>query len=103
MILRVADLHTEHIGKIAKLTEFGVELDKEYGEVFGIGEGYDRIRWLYEYHHCGGPNELSLMFIDEPPIKRQGCVWYCLKDIGKGNPEDWHWFTLNQLMICEEH
>jgi hypothetical protein len=100
-MLRIYDLHTELIGKICKLTSFGVELEKEYEQVFGVGN-YHSAQTLFEYCHCGNKYELSLMFIDEKPIKRNGVVWYCLKEIGKYSTGDYYWVTLCQVMICSE-
>lgn len=100
-MLRIYDLHTELIGKICKITSFGVELENEYEEVFGIGNYYSA-KTLFEYCYCGNKYELSLMFIDEKPIKRNGVVWYCLKEIGKYSTGDYYWFTLNQVLICSE-
>jgi hypothetical protein len=42
------------------------------------------------------------MFIDEKPIKRNGVIWYCLKEVGKYSTGDYYWFTLNQVLICSE-
>ena len=100
-MIRVYDLHTNLIGKVCKLTSFGVELEKEYDKLFGIGNPY-QAQILFEYCHRSDKNELSLMFIDEKPIARNGVVWYCLKEIGKNSSGDYHWFTLNQVVICSE-
>ena len=100
-MLRVVDKHTDFIGQIAKVTEFGAELEKEYEEVFGIGN-YHVAKRTHGYCYMGGRYEMSLMFIDEPPFSRDGVTWYCLKEVGVGVTGDWHWYTLNQLMICTE-
>jgi hypothetical protein len=99
-MLRVSDLHTELIGKICKLTDFGVELEKEYEQLFKTGN-YQSARILFEYCQRKDKYELSLMFIDEKPFERCGVVWYCLKEIGKYSGGDYYWFTLNQVIICE--
>ena len=98
-MLRVADTHTDLIGKLAKLTELGVELEAEYEQLFGIGS-YNRARETYYYCNRGGRYAMTLMFIDEPPYTCNGVTWYCLKEVGVGVMGDWHWFTLDQLMIC---
>ena len=101
-MLRVVDLHTHLIGKICKLTELGVQLEKEYQEMFGVGS-WITAKELFGYCYSGNKYELSLMFIDEKPIRKHGLVWYCVKEIGVGVSGDWHWFTLNQLIICDEN
>lgn len=92
--------HEDYIGKIAKLTKFGVELEKEYEELFNIGN-YGMAQFINYYCYLGGRYELSLMFIDEAPIHRNGIELFCLKEIGNGVMGDWHWYTLNQLIVCE--
>lgn len=99
-MLRKVDIHTHLIGQIAKLTEFGMELEKEYEDVFGFGN-YSSARQIHYFCYMGGKYEMSLMFIDEPPTTHNGETWYCLKEVGVGVMGDWHWYTLNQLMICE--
>jgi len=99
MVLRKWDIHTDLIGKICKLTSMGVEIEKGYEKHLGVGNSYMAER-IYKYCYCGGWYEMSLMFIDEPPIHRDGVVLYCLEEIGKGVNGDWHWFSLEQLMIC---
>ena len=98
-MLRIADDHTDLIGKLAKLTAFGVELEAEYERLFGVGS-YSSARETYYYCHRGGRYEMALIFIDQPPERRNGVTWYCLKEVGVGVMGDWHWFTLDQLMIC---
>ena len=97
----VADLHTHLIGKICKLTEFGLELEKEYEQIFGFGN-YESAKTIHLYCYIGGRYEMSLMFIDEKPHIVNGIIWYCVKEIGVGVMGDWHWYTLNQLIICNE-
>lgn len=97
----VADLHTHLIGKICKPTEFGVELEKEYEEIYKFGN-WQKANQIYFFCHMGGRFEMSLMFIDQKPEVYNGIVWYCVKEIGVGVSGDWHWYTLNQLMICNE-
>lgn len=99
--MRICDLHTDLIGKICKVTEFGVELQKEYADLFGIGSVFITNR-LFEYCQLEGKNKVSLIFIDEKPIIKNGVVFYALKEIGKYTNGDYYWFSLNQLMICEE-
>ncbi len=83
MILRVvSDLPPEFIGKICKITAFGVELEKEYEQLFGIGN-YNYALLLFEYYYCNNNYELSLMFIDEAPITRNGVTWYCMKEVAQ--------------------
>lgn len=93
--------HIPLMGCICKLTEFGVELAKEYEELLKIGS-YDRTKREYGFCHMGGRYEMSLMFINEPPFIQNGVKFYCLKEIGVGVMGDWHWYSLNQLMICIE-
>ena len=81
-MLRIADLHTHLVGKICKLTEFGVELEKEYVELFGIGNVYKAMS-IYYFCHMGGKYEMSLIFINEKPYSKNGVTWYCVKEIGK--------------------
>lgn len=99
-MLRILDEHTQFIGKICKLTEFGVCLEVEYEKLFGIGSEYTANRTFY-YCHLGGRYEMSLMFIDEPPIKKESMTWFCLKEIGVGVSGDYHWHTLDQIIICK--
>jgi hypothetical protein len=100
-MLKVLDSHKELIGKICKLTAFGVQLELEYEKEFGIGN-HSNAKRLFDYCHSENQYEISLMFIDERPMKLNGMVFYCLKEIGKGSTGDWHWFTLNQIMLCNE-
>lgn len=89
------------VGRIAKLTERGVLLAKEYEELLGIGsEG--SARKIHEYCHMGGQYEMSLIFINEPPFIAKGVTFYFLKEIGKGVGGDWHLYSLNQLIFCNE-
>ena len=87
------------IGKIAKLTEFGVLLSKEYEAIFHFGNPLVDESVNY-YCHCGGRYEISLMFVDEAPEKRNELTWWCLKEIGIGASGDYHWYTLDQLIMC---
>ena len=98
-MLRIADIHTDLIGKICKPTEWGVELEKEYDLLFNRNNYLSQLR-TYQYCTMGGRYEMSLMFIDEKPYKECGLTFYCLKEVGIGVMGDWHWFTLDQLMIC---
>lgn len=101
MTLRVvSNLPPEFIGKICKITAFGVELEKEYEQLFGIGN-YNSALLLFEYCYCNNNSELNLMFIDEVPITRNGVTWYCMKEVGKYASGDYYWYTLNQVMICK--
>jgi hypothetical protein len=99
-MLNRVDHHTDLIGKIAKLTDFGVEIEKQYQETFKIGN-YSKAQRINHYCYLGNKYEMSLIFINEKPIKRNGVIWFCLKEIGFGVSGDLHWFTLNQLMISE--
>lgn len=100
-MLQVAHLHTHLVGKICKLTEFGVALEKEYEENFKIGN-WNKALQTYHFCHMGGKYEMSLMFIDQKPYPINGVLFYCVKEVGVGVMGDWHWYSLNQLMICEE-
>lgn len=100
MKLFISGIHTELIGKLAKLTEQGVILEQEYEYLFGMGN-YEKAIHNHYYHYCGGRYELKLMFIDEPPFSIAGQTWYCLKEVGTGCHGDYFWYTLDQLMICD--
>ncbi len=89
--------HKQYIGRICKVSLQGVALEKIYEEVLGISTYAEKV---YEYCHFGGKFEMSLMFIDEPPMVVKGETFYCLLEVGIGVSGDWHWFTLNQLIIC---
>lgn len=93
--------HTSLIGSVAKVSEFGVELAKEYESYLGIGS-YDNTYRTWQFCHMGGRYEMSLMFISEPPFIEKGVKFYCLKEVGAGVGGDWHWYSLNQLVICNE-
>ena len=90
--------HTHLVGKLCKLTRMGAELEKEYEQLFHVGN-YNRALDINFFCYMGGRYEMSLMFIDEKPIRRQNVVWYCVKEVGVGVMGDWHWYTLDQLMI----
>lgn len=92
--------HTHLIGKTCKLTKFGIELEKEYSEQFGIGNP-QTVKILFEYGQMVNSDfEIRLMFIDEKPMSNYGLTWFCLKEVGKYSSGDYHWFTLEQLVIC---
>lgn len=90
--------HKQFIGKICKVSLQGVILEKEYEKLFGIITYAEKI---YEYCQVKGKYEMNLIFIDEPPINKMGETFYCVKEIGNGVFGDLHWFTLNQLVICD--
>lgn len=93
--------HTYLIGKIAKLTEFGVLLAAEYVELFNIGNE-STTRQIHYFCNTPGKYQMSLMFINQEPFTKLGKTWYCLKEVGVGVMGDWHWYTLDQLIICED-
>lgn len=97
--MRVYSEHTEYIGKICKLTAFGLVLEQEYESLFGVGN-YQVAQHIFQYCYLNNRYAICLMFIDEPPITRDGVTWYCFKEFGTGCSGDWHWFTLNQVMVC---
>lgn len=99
--MHVAKHYDYLVGRIAKVTALGVVLEKEYEALFGFGN-WQKAEFNHWACHMGGRYEMSLMFIDEEPHEVKGIVWYCLKEVGIGVSGDWHWYTLNQLMICEE-
>jgi hypothetical protein len=99
MILRVLDIHTSFIGKLSKLTEMGLMLEKEYEILFNIGN-YGKAEMLFYYCYAQGRYQINLMFVDEKPVTRDGLIWFCLKEVGVGVYGDLHWFTLDQLIIC---
>ena len=88
------------IGKTAKLTKQGVKIENLYNNPLKMG--YYKAMILFDY--CYRPDEfqISFQFVDEPPETQNGITYYCLKQIGKHSSGDWYWFTLDQLMICDE-
>lgn len=99
-MLRIAEIHTDLIGKIAKLNNIAYHLELEYEEMYKVGNA-NRMKTLLFFqneHIC----KMMFLFIDEKPIKKFNETWFCLKEIGNGVNGDWHWFTLNQLIICEQ-
>lgn len=99
-MLRIAKDHDWLVGKVCKLSILGVELEKEYYEMFSIGN-YEKAKQIHKYCYDFGTTELNLIFIDQDPFVRGAITWYCLKEIGKTYCGNWHWYTLNQLIICE--
>lgn len=93
-------VHKHLIGKLCKLTDFGLILEKEY-ELLGFGNARSYERILF-YNQLKDQNSISLISIDEYPHKINGVLLFCVKEIGKYSSGDWHWFSLNQLIICEE-
>lgn len=87
-------------GKLAILSEFGLEVEREYSNALGLGN-YDIARRVYYYNHIEGKYATKLMFLNEPPVRKDGVVFYCLKEVGKNAPGDWYWFSLDQLIIIE--
>ena len=99
MKLRIINDHTPLIGKLAKLTAMGLHLEQEYQTLFEVGN-YFKAQLIHYYCYLQNKYEINLIFIDEAPIKRDGLTWFCLKEIGNGVHGDYHWFTLDQLMVC---
>lgn len=99
-MFRIADLHTDLIGKLCVITSIGVQLEREYEQMYGIGN-YQSAQLLYHYNH-ESKYKFLLMFIDEKPFSKFNETWFCVKEVGKWSNGDMHWFTLNQLMICEQ-
>lgn len=99
--MKLLNLHTDLVGKLCKLTEMGVILEKEYHELYGIGSVYTAERLLWWHNQTIEKYRILLMFINEPPMTIYGKTFYCVKEIGNGSNGDWYWFTLDQLMICE--
>lgn len=97
--MRIYDLHNSLIGKVCKLTKFGLELEKEYEKLFRVGNYMSSLN-VYMYCHDSVEYEMWLIFVDESPIVKDGVVWYCLKEIGYESTGDYRWYTLNQVMIC---
>ena len=98
--MRLIEEHSWLIGKVAKLHSSAGAIEQGYTEAIGIGD-VDKIDKLYWRCHCGGPYEISFMFVDEQPFRRLGVVFYCLQEIGNGVFGDWHWFSLEQLIVCD--
>ena len=86
--MRLIEEHSWLIGKMAKLHSSAVAIEQGYTEAIGIGD-VDKIDKLYWRCHCGGP------------YRRLGVVFYCLQEIGNGVFGDWHWFSLEQLIVCD--
>lgn len=97
--MRAFYLDKELVGKICKITMLGCQLEKEYEEMFGIGD-YRRACFCH-WRHQPGKYQMLFMFIDQKPVKKHGLTWYCVKEIGNGVMGDWHWYTLDQLIICD--
>lgn len=96
------NLHEPHkwlVGKIAKLHYSAIEIERGYMSNIGIGNVH-KVELMYWQQHSRGKYETSLMFVDEPPFRQKGVVFYCLQEIGKEAFGDWHWFSLEQLIIC---
>lgn len=96
-------LHLQLVGKLAVLTEFGVELSEQYRILYDVGNpesDLNILKWCQDL----GKYKVRLIFIDEPSIKVGNLRFFCLKEVGVGIGKygDWHWFTLDQLMICDE-
>lgn len=87
-------------GKIAVLSQFGLEVEREYSNILGLGN-YELARRVYHYNHMEGKYASKLMFLNEPPMRKDGVVFYCLKEVGVNAPDDWYWFSLDQLIIIE--
>ena len=99
--MRVADLHTDLIGRICKLNQMAVPLEREYEIIFGFGNAHivEDLFWLQE-KHC---SKIAFIFIDEKPFTKDKETWFCIKEFSTTNKKvngDYHWLTLNQLIIC---
>lgn len=102
MLIVEKGLPLEYLGKICKITLFGVALEKSYFENFGIGN-YNEAKKIYEYCHCKSRYQMSLMFVNEAPVLIHGMKFYCFTPVGVGvSNGDFYWFTLNQVMICSD-
>jgi hypothetical protein len=98
--MRIVDLHTDLIGKICMITEVGVALEKEYEKMYGIGNYYAAQQLFHFNYHS--KYKYVLMFIDEKPFTKFNETWFCVKEVGEHSNGDMHWYTLNQLIICEQ-
>lgn len=98
-MLRLADIQTDLIGKIAKLHSQAEELEREYVSMYNVGSVNTIRKLLYfqNFHY----SKMKFLFIDEKPVRKFNETWFCLKEIGKDVNGDYHWFTLNQLIMCE--
>lgn len=97
--MRITDDHTPLIGRLAKITELGVVLENEYKALFGFGSPHCA-QTLYYYCHNRGKKQVYLLFIDKKPFKTDGLTWFCLKEVGIDASGDYHWLTLDQLIVC---
>ncbi len=88
-MLRIHDIHTDLIGKTAKLSSQAFCLASQYKEIFNLGNIYSLKKLsLFEY---------LLIFVDEKPEIRNGTAFFCLKDAVN---EEMFWLTLDQLIVC---
>jgi hypothetical protein len=94
-------MHLPFVGKLAVLTELGVCISEQYRQLYGIGNPEQDYN-LYYHYQTNGKYSIKLMFINEPSIQAENHRFFCLKEvgIGIGRHGDWHWYTLDQLMIC---
>lgn len=95
----IRPLHNHLIGKICKLTDFGLVLANEYQAMFGIGN-FVTARMLHWSMQQPG-NKVMLMFNKERPFNRLGTTWYCFTEVGEEGNGDYHWFTLDQVVVCK--
>jgi hypothetical protein len=100
-VLSVAGEQTPYVGRLAKPSPLFRVLCAKYLELFGTGisDYYaERLEW-----ECsrGGPNETTLMFVDEPPYTANGFTYFFLEAIGKDTMGDWHMLTLDQIILCQ--
>lgn len=84
-------------GKLAVLSEFGLEVEREYNKILHLGN-YDIARQIIYRNHMEGKYATKLMFLNEPPVRKHGVVFYCLKEVGKYSTGDWYWFSLDNLL-----
>jgi thymidine kinase len=100
-MLQISDIHTDLVGKLCKITSFGIELEKEYVQLFGVGNVHTaQMAHLYCYN-SSEKYAIKLMFIDEVPFFKNGMTWYFLKSVGKYANGDYYLYTLDQLLISD--
>ena len=100
MPLARASEHRPLVGKLAKPGPLYRTLVKEYRALFNVGESDYAAEMLEWACSREGDFEVTLLFIDEEPIQHGGIMWFCLKEIGKDGNGDYHYLTLDQLVLC---
>jgi hypothetical protein len=100
--LRVVDEHTAFIGKLAKPAPLYRALEAEYRKLFNVGlSDYNAEMLAWQCHEMEPKRQAALIFVDEPPVKKHGLIWFFLRIIGPEANGDLYLLTLDQLMLCQ--